>query len=90
MTQTGDPIADRAAQLEAAYAAYSTAMDTVRAEQKRQTDQAAEAARAAEVGLFEQYRERVERITGETATGPAPEPTIGAQQEAADIEESGM
>lgn len=71
-----DQIADRGAQLDAAYAAYSTALETVRAQQKRDTDRAAEAARAAEAGLFEQYRERVERITGETTTGPAPEPVI--------------
>lgn len=81
-----DQIADRAAQLEAAYAAYSTALDAVRAEQKRTTDRADEAARAAEVGLFEQYRERVKRITGhDAAAAPG-----GAEQEAADIEESGM
>lgn len=94
MAQTDDPIADRGAQLDAAYAVYSTGLDEVHAARRRAYGQADEAASTAEAELFRQWQARVQRITG--GPGPAeppvpPEPsTIGAEQEAADIAESGM
>lgn len=94
MAQTDDPIADRGAQLDAAYAVYSTSLDEVHAAQRRAYIEADAAAGAAEARLFSEWQKRVQLITG--GPGPAeppvpPEPsTIGAEQEAADIAESGQ
>lgn len=91
MAHTDDPIADRGAQLDAAYAVYSTGVDQVHAARRRAWLEADAAAAAAEAELFVAWQERVAEITG--GPGPLAPPerpsTIGADQEAADIAESG-
>lgn len=59
---TPDPIADRAAQIDAAWAAYSTGRAEAAAECKRRTDRAYEDFGKAEYSLFETYRARVDAI----------------------------
>lgn len=90
MTRADDPIADRAAQLEAAWASYSTGLDEIHAERRRRLTEADAAEAAAEAALYTSWQARVAQITGPGPLAPPEPSTTGADQEAADIAESGM
>lgn len=92
MAHTDDPVADRSAQLEAAYAVYTLGLDRIQDERKARDDASAAKQTADEAELFTEWQARVAQING---TGPGPiappyQPPTGAEQEAADIDESGQ
>lgn len=64
MNRPADPVADRGAQIDAAFAVYSTELDKAQTEYHGRIDRAAEDLAATESQLFAEYRQRVMDIAG--------------------------
>lgn len=73
MPRSEDPVADRAAQLTAAFAVYSAGVNTAMDERRRAIDQADADFDKTEKQLFADYSERKDEIMGPMPAPPADE-----------------